>query len=213
MVLLVEREKGPGLLVGRDLKTLVRVDADIEGGAEAVGLPLEIGSTRLNKVDDAESDGVDDVLDLPEDSSNRLADDGDGGEEASLADEDVQESLVDADEFAECIEDGVSLSTSLDGLRAVHLSDGNSDSGDDVGETSNDRGEGSLANDDERSVDNGDGLGRCLESLALGGDHLDVVDHLGRGKSRRDGSSESQSGSKDVADGDHFCGCKRSFCC
>lgn len=118
----------------------------------------------------------------------------------------------DGTHFAECVEDGVSVGTSLDRLSALHLRDGSSGSGDDVGETSDDLGEWSLANDDERSVDDGNGLSRSLESLALCSEHLDVIDNLGRSESCRDGSSESQSGSEDVADGDHSCGCKRSFC-
>jgi hypothetical protein len=42
---------------------------------------------------------VDDGLDLTEDSGDGLADEGDGVEEAGLADEDVEEDLVDTDEL------------------------------------------------------------------------------------------------------------------
>jgi hypothetical protein len=42
---------------------------------------------------------IDDFLDLAKDSGDGLADDGDGVEEASLADEDVEEGLVDADKL------------------------------------------------------------------------------------------------------------------
>jgi hypothetical protein len=42
---------------------------------------------------------IDDVLDLAKDSGDGLADDGDGVEEASLADEDVEEGLVNADKL------------------------------------------------------------------------------------------------------------------
>lgn len=39
-------------------KTLVRVDADVKSSTEAVGLALEVSSTRFDKVDDAESNGL-----------------------------------------------------------------------------------------------------------------------------------------------------------
>lgn len=42
---------------------------------------------------------VDNVLELSEDSCDRLANDGDSFKESSLADEDVQENLVDADKL------------------------------------------------------------------------------------------------------------------
>lgn len=42
---------------------------------------------------------IDDVLNLAENSGNRLTDEGDSVEEAGLANEDVEESLVDADEL------------------------------------------------------------------------------------------------------------------
>jgi hypothetical protein len=102
---------------------------------------------------------IDDVLDLAKDSGNGLADDGDGVEEASLADEDVEEGLVGADELlqfqstndcgiweliagvsylAESVEDGVAVSAGRDGVHVLHLGDGNCGRRDDVGESHDD---------------------------------------------------------------------------
>lgn len=249
-VFLVE---GPGYSVGRYLgKTLVRVDADVEGGAEVVGLLDEVSRTRLDGVDEHESDGLkgrvstvlvsfqaktevaDSLTSTTFSSCLRTAATGSPMKGTVVKRPALPIRMFrrtwwtrtnwifllvlfitrgDCTHLTECVEDGVGIRASLDRLRAIHLSDGSSDSGDDVGKTSNDLGEWSLADNDERSVDDGDGLSRGLESLALGGEHLDVADGLGGSDSRRDGSSESQSGSEDVADGDHFCGCKRSFCC
>lgn len=44
---------------------------------------------------------VNDLLNLTKDSSNGSTDEWDGGEETSLADQDVKKSLVDLDELAE----------------------------------------------------------------------------------------------------------------
>jgi hypothetical protein len=105
------------------------------------------------------STDIDDVLDLAKDSGDGLADDGDGVEEASLADEDVEKGLVDADKLlrfqsvndrgilgrmrrvsylAESIEDGVAVSASGDGGHVLHLGDGNCGRRDDVGESRDD---------------------------------------------------------------------------
>lgn len=45
---------------------------------------------------------VDNVLKLPENSSNRLTNDGNSGEKSSLSNEDVEEGLVDADKLFRC---------------------------------------------------------------------------------------------------------------
>lgn len=119
------------------------------------------------------------------------------------------ERLIDT-YLTECVKDCVGLSPSRNWRAAVHLGDGDGNSSDDVGEASDDLGEWSLADNDKRTIDDGDRLGRSLESLTLRGDHLDVVNHLGRSNSRRDGSSKGQSGSEEVAERDHFCGGEES---
>lgn len=52
----IERGEMPGYLI--DAKTLVGVDADVEGANKTVGLILEVSSMGLGDVDDAESDGL-----------------------------------------------------------------------------------------------------------------------------------------------------------
>ena len=46
---------------------------------------------------------------------------------------------------------------------------------------------GSLSDNDQRTVDDGDGLSRALESLGLLSDQLNVGDHLRRGESSLNG--------------------------
>lgn len=117
---------------------------------------------------------VDNALKLAKDSSHRLSNDGHGVEKASLADQDVEQGLVHADKLAECIEDGIGIGAGGDGIGSLHLCNGGSGGGDDVGEASNDLRERTLADDDERPVEDGDGLGGSLDGLRLGGEHLNV---------------------------------------
>lgn len=194
-----------------DGETLVRVNADVKSGAKAVGLALEISSTRLDDVNDTESNGINNAFKLAEYSGDGLANDGNSVEEASLTNKNVQESLVDADKFTECIEDSIGLSTGWNFARTVHLSDGSSNSGNDIGEACDDLGKWTQADYDERTIDDTDTLSRGLKGLALLSDYLDVVDHLSRCDSCGDGSSEGQCGSEEVSDGNHFCGGERSF--
>jgi hypothetical protein len=104
------------------LDAFVGLDGDLEGSAEHVSLRLQVGAARLNPVDKTESNclsnvrsrtssrlntscsragstDINDVLNLAENSSNRRANDGNGVEEAGLADEDVEKNLVDADKL------------------------------------------------------------------------------------------------------------------
>lgn len=103
----------------------------------------------------------------------------------------------------------VRVGTSGNGGRFLHLGNGNGSSADDVGEASNDGGERSQAHNDERAVDDSNGLGRSLDSHALAGERLDVAGDLDSSKSRRDGRSKSQSGSEEIAERDHFDGSER----
>lgn len=123
----------------------------------------------------------------------------------------VHKKMIGETHFTECVEDGISLSTCWDWRTTIHLHNSSSTSLNDIREASDDLGEWTLADDDERTVDDGDGLSRCLEGLALCGEHLDVVDHLSGSDSCSDGSCKGQSGSKEVSDGNHFYGGERSF--
>lgn len=80
---------------------------------------------------------IDDILNLTEHSSDGLADERDSLEEAGLADEDVEEGLVDAHEFAESIEDGVGGSAGRDGCHALHLANVGGGGRHDIGESYN----------------------------------------------------------------------------
>jgi hypothetical protein len=100
--------------------------------------------------------------------------------------------------LAERIEDGVTLRSSRHWSHAVHLCNGGGSRAHNVREASDDLliccqscqvegllkdatyGKWALSNNDEGTIDDGDGLSRSLESLALIGDHLDVVNNLGR---------------------------------
>jgi hypothetical protein len=109
--------------------------------------------------------------------------------------------------FTEGIEDSVSISASCDSGHTPHLSNSSGGSGDNVRETGNNLWEGALANNDQRGVEEGDGLGRGLEGLALLGDHLDVGDDLGGSGLCHDGCGEGNSRGEEGAERDHFCGC------
>jgi hypothetical protein len=108
--------------------------------------------------------------------------------------------------FTEGVEDSVSIGTSCDRSHTLHLRKSSAASRDDVRETRNDLWEGALANNDQRGVDEGDGLGWGLEVLALLGDHLNVGDDLGRSGLCHDGGGEGNSRSEEGAERDHFCG-------
>lgn len=78
---------------------------------------------------------VNNRLDLAQDGGNGLADEGDDGEEARLADEDVKEDLVHTNELAESVKDGVRGGAGRDGRHALHLCDGRGRGGHNVGES------------------------------------------------------------------------------
>jgi hypothetical protein len=61
-----------------------------------------------------------------------------GLEQSSLADQDVEEYLVDANELAEGAGNGSGIRLGSDRLATLHLGDGRGSSRDDVSETSND---------------------------------------------------------------------------
>lgn len=78
-------------------------------------------------------------LDSSENSSDGLSDDGDGAEEPSLANQDIEEDLVDADEFPEGVGDQGSIGHVGDvGFIRCHGGDGDIGGRDDVGEPGND---------------------------------------------------------------------------
>lgn len=62
-----------------------------------------------------------------------------------------------------------------------------------------------MADNDKRTVDDGDGLGWVLQSLRFLGDHLDVVDDLLRSRLGKGWDSKSREGSgSNGAEGNHF---------
>lgn len=67
-------------------------------------------------------------------------------------------------------------------------------------------GEGTLSDDDQRTVDDGDGLSRSLKGLRLLGDHLDIADHLRRREgSLNDLAAKGEDGNDSAEDGEtHF---------
>lgn len=60
----------------------------------------------------------------------------------------------------------------------MHLGDSDGRRADDVGESSNDLRERTLTDNDQRAIDDRDGLGRCLQRLRFLSKRADVVDHL-----------------------------------
>lgn len=94
-------------LRARELETLVGLNTLLDSAHEHVTLLLDLRSTALESVDESVGEGVDYHLDLTEDSGDWGTDEWNGGEKTSLADENVEESLVDLDEVAESVEDGV----------------------------------------------------------------------------------------------------------
>lgn len=81
---------------------------------------------------------IDNVLNLAQDSCDRLADEGDSVEQSRLADEDVEKGLVHAHELAEGFEDGGGVGGVGHWGTAIHLGDGRGHSRDYVGESSDD---------------------------------------------------------------------------
>jgi hypothetical protein len=65
-------------------------------------LAFEQLSKELQACWGEEATYIDDLLNLAEDSSNGLANDGNSLEQASLADEDVEKGLVDTNELVVC---------------------------------------------------------------------------------------------------------------
>lgn len=77
-------------------------------------------------------------LELAKDGGNWLSNDGDGLEEASLSDQDVEKHLVDADKLAEGVGDGLPVGVELESRGGNNLRDGGSGDGDDLSETLDD---------------------------------------------------------------------------
>lgn len=94
--------------------------------------------------------------------------------------------------LAEGIEDGVALCSSSNWGHSLHLRDRSGSSRHNVSEATDDLREGTLADDDEGAVDDGDALCWGLKGLRLLGDHLDVGDDLSGGGLRGDSGYESR---------------------
>lgn len=105
--------------------------------------------------------------------------------------------------LAECIEDGVTFVSSWDRRHALHLRKGSSASSNNVGKSGDYLRKWALADDNERTVDDGDTLSWCLKSLALLGDHLEVGDDLLWSRLCNNGSDHGQRGEKDLVEGNH----------
>jgi len=63
--------------------------------------------------------------------------------------------------------------------------------------------EGSLADDDQRPIDDGDAVGGALEGLRLDCQRIDVVDDLLRREGRDEGGRQGKDGGKS-ANGHHL---------
>lgn len=63
--------------------------------------------------------------------------------------------------------------------------------------------EGTLADDDQRAIDNSDALSRRLKGLALLSDDLEVVDNLSGRQLREDRGADGQGRGEDGAEGNH----------
>jgi hypothetical protein len=204
------------------VNSAVGVDGSSQSSVEAVCLNSEVSGTALDAVNQAEGNGVDDALDLAEDSGDGLTDDRHSVEQTGFADEDVEQNLVDTDELelgqyrgslgkcgkmaylAESVVDGISISLVGDWSITLHLRNGGSDSADDVGEPGDDLRERALTDNDERTVDDGDGLSWGLQRLRLLSHHLDVGDDLSRSERSKSRCGASSSCEDDVAERNHF---------
>ena len=82
----------------------------------------------------------------------------------------------------------------------MHLADSSGGCGHNVGKARDDLGKRSLANDNQRTINDSDALSWCLERLALLCHHPDVGDNLSRRNLSGDRDRESHSGSKEVAE-------------
>lgn len=82
----------------------------------------------------------------------------------------------------------------------MHLGDSSGGCGHNVGKARDDLGKRSLANDNQRTINNSNTLSWCLERLALLCQRSDVGDNLSRRQLSGDGHRESHSGSKEVAE-------------
>lgn len=136
------------------VETFVAADSDSDGTLEALGLALQVLGTALNSIDEHEGGSlccvsprrastmwgnttyVNNFLDGTQHSGNGLSNDGHGVEETSLADENVQENLVDPDELAEGVENGIRRGTGGDIGHALHLRNGDRGGAHNVGEPS-----------------------------------------------------------------------------
>jgi hypothetical protein len=187
---------------------------------------------------------IDDVLDLTKDSGDGLADDGDGVEETGLADEDVEEGLVNADELLrfqlvnDCGVLGIECGEYLTSRKASKMASLSAPAGtgsmfciwematvavetmsvnpvmicysvlsalpvSNIHLSRATYREGTLADDDQRTVNGIDALGRRLQSLALLSDHLDVSDDLSGRQLCEDRSADGQGRGDDGAEGNH----------
>jgi hypothetical protein len=85
----------------------------------------------------------------------------------------------------------------------LHLRDGSGCGADNVGESGDELGKWALADDDQRTINDGDALSWSLQSLRLLGEHLDVGDDLGwgeRSECRRGGHGSDEN----FAERNHF---------
>ena len=127
-----------GLLKG---ESLILANGDSNRPRQRVRVRRDLVPLRwgLNNINEAKGDGIDDVLNLTEDSRNRSTDEGHGLEEPGLADQDVEEHLVHPNKGAEGIGDGHGVGLSGQRVRVcLHGCDGRAGRGDDVGEAGND---------------------------------------------------------------------------
>ena len=160
---------------------------------------------------------INDLLDLPEYSRNGRTDERDSTEQTGLANEDVEQRLMNSDKlflvvsnmyicgtdgthFAEGFEDGISRSACGLFGHALHLSDGGGGGSYNVCEAPNDLGEWSLTDEEQLSTDNGDAFGRRLKRHALRRNRFNVGDNLSRRDSSRDRHGEGQGGGEEVAE-------------
>jgi hypothetical protein len=139
-----------------EAESLVALDSNLDSAIKAVLGSDKVSSVGLDTINDTKGNGlqqlarfkegvsssevtyVNNALKRAENGSDRLSNEGNSREEASLANQDVEQDLVDTDKLAEGVEDGVSTRPGGDGSHAPHGLDVIGDKGDDLREALDD---------------------------------------------------------------------------